>query len=58
MTQSKLALLGGAPVVPEGMISPEDHDRLFKAMILTKEAEDAALDVIRKGTFSDTDITE
>ena len=40
------------------MISPEDHDRLFKAMILTKEAEDAALEVIRKGNFSDTDITE
>ncbi|MBR6762201.1 MAG: aminotransferase class V-fold PLP-dependent enzyme, partial [Clostridia bacterium] len=58
MKQEKLAILGGTPVIPEGRIDPETYDKLFRKMVLTKEAEEAALDVIRKGSFSFTDVTE
>ena len=49
----KLALLGGEPVL-KGYPSKE----LFAWPIITKEDEDAALDVIRNNKFSGTDITE
>lgn len=50
----KLALLGGTPVLDPKTV-PES---LFKWPILTKEDEDAAMDVIRNNKFSGTDITE
>ena len=49
----KLALLGGTPVVTE-----KPYEDLFKWPIMGKEDEDAALEVIRKNSFSGTDITE
>ena len=58
MKNEKLALLGGTPTIPKGMIPAETLDKLFRQMVLTKEAEDAAMDVIRRGAFSGTDITE
>ena len=48
----KLALLGGNPIFKEQ--APEE---LFRWPIITKEDEDAALDVIRNNKFSGTDIT-
>ncbi len=53
MLKEKLAILGGEPVIPPDKIPGE----LFKWPIITKEDEDAALDVIRRGAFSGTDIT-
>ena len=41
MTNEKLAILGGTPVIPKGMIPEDKYDSLFRAMVLTKEAEDA-----------------
>ena len=58
MKNEKLALLGGTPTIPKGTIPAETLDKLFRQMVLTKEAEDAALDVIRRGAFSGTDVTE
>lgn len=58
MKPEKLAILGGEPTIPNGSIPAETYDKLFRAMVLTQEAEDAALDVIRKGSFSYTDVTE
>ena len=58
MANEKLAILGGTPAIPKGTISEETLDKLFRPMVLTKEAEDAAMDVIRRGAFSGTDITE
>ncbi len=49
----ELALLGGEPLLKENQFSKE----YFKWPILTKEDEDAALEVIRAGKFSETDIT-
>lgn len=49
---SKLALLGGEPVTKES--APAE---LFKWPIITKEDEDAALEVIRNNSFSGTNIT-
>ncbi|MBO4262269.1 MAG: aminotransferase class V-fold PLP-dependent enzyme, partial [Clostridia bacterium] len=49
----KLALLGGEPLIKEG--APED---LFKWPIITKEDEDAVMDVVRNNKFSGRDITE
>lgn len=49
---SKLALLGGTPV----MEKLKDTD-LFKWPIITKEDEDAILDVVRRNAFSGTDVT-
>ena len=49
---SKLALLGGTPV----MEKLKDKD-LFKWPIITKEDEDAILDVVRRNAFSGTDVT-
>lgn len=54
----KLAILGGEPVIKPNTIDPELKKQLFKPMILTKEAEDAALEVIRNGSFSGLDVTE
>ena len=48
----KLALLGGKPLIDEG--APE---RLFHWPIITKEDEEAVLDVVRNNNFSGTDIT-
>lgn len=53
MSTEKLAILGGTPVIPAD--APKDH--LFKWPIITKEDEDAALEVIRSGSFSGTDIS-
>lgn len=58
MTQEKLAVLGGKPVISAGDISEEKFDKLFRAMVLTEEAKAAAMDVIEKGSFSATDVTE
>ena len=58
MSQETLAILGGEPTIASGSIPTETYDKLFRAMVLTKEAEEAALDVIRKGSFSYTDVTE
>ena len=49
----KLALVGGTPVIEK-----QPDESLFKWPILTKEDEDAAMDVIRNNKFSGTDITE
>ena len=49
----KLALLGGKP-----LLETLPDESLFKWPILTKEDEDAAMDVIRNNKFSGTDITE
>lgn len=53
MSTEKLAILGGTPVIPAD--APKDY--LFKWPIITKEDEDAALEVIRSGNFSGTDIS-
>lgn len=50
---TRLALLGGTPVIHDPV--PES---LFRWPIITKEDEDAALDVIRRGAFSGLDVTE
>ena len=52
---SKLALLGGKPLFEEGQGAPKAE--YFKWPIITKEDEDAVLDVVRKNKFSGTDIT-
>ena len=49
---SKLAVLGGTPTISN---KPEE---LFHWPIITKEDEDAALDVLRKGTMSGFDVTK
>ena len=48
----KLAILGGEPAIAS---NPEE---LFKWPIFTKEDEEAYLDVMRKNSFSGTDLTE
>ena len=48
----KLALLGGEPYIKES--APEE---LFKWPIITKEDEEAVMDVVRRNAFSGTDIT-
>ncbi|HBF86701.1 MAG TPA: hypothetical protein DDW54_03370 [Clostridiales bacterium] len=48
----KLALVGGEPLVKEA--APEE---LFKWPIITKEDEEAVMDVVRNNKFSGTDIT-
>ena len=53
MSTEKLAILGGSPVIPAD--APKEY--LFKWPIITKEDEDAALEVIRSGNFSGTDIS-
>ena len=58
MQNEKLAILGGEPVIRSGDISPEVRDSLFRAMVLTQQAKDAAMEVIENGSFSFTDITE
>ena len=55
MGKKKLAVLGGEPVLKKEDIPME---RLFKWPVITKEDEDAAMDVIRNNKFSGTDITE
>ena len=49
----KLALLGGTPLMEKDVVSQD----LFKWPIITKEDEDAALEVIRAGKFSGNDIS-
>ena len=49
----KLALLGGTPVISE-----TPNEELFKWPIITKEDEDAVMDIVRTNNFSGTDITE
>ena len=51
---SKLALLGGTPLLNGEKIPPE----LFKWPIIGKEDEEAALEVIRTNAYSGTAITE
>ena len=58
MSKDLLAILGGEPTIPAGAIPPETYDRLFKKMVLTDAARAAAMEVIEKGSFSATDITE
>ena len=47
----KLAILGGAPAVRT------DPGDIFKWPIITEEDETAALDVLRRGAMSGTDVT-
>ena len=47
----KLAILGGAPAVRT------DPGDIFKWPIITEEGEAAALDVLRRGAMSGTDVT-
>ncbi len=49
----KLALLGGTPLMEKDVVSGD----LFKWPIITKEDEDAALEVIRAGKFSGNDVS-
>jgi len=58
MKKSTLAILGSTPVIPAGTIPPEKHDKLFRKMVLTEEAKAAAMEVIERGAFSFTDVTE
>ncbi|MFA6505859.1 MAG: DegT/DnrJ/EryC1/StrS family aminotransferase [Treponemataceae bacterium] len=50
--ESKLALLGGMKAVPR------EDESLFHWPIVTREDEEAVLDVLRRGTMSGTDITK
>ena len=50
-TERTLALLGGAPAVVT------DDTDLFAWPVVTKEDEDAVLDVLRRGGMSETDVT-
>ncbi len=54
----KLAILGGTPVLTPDMIPAEKADKLFRKMVLTDEAKAAAMEVIERGAFSFTDVTE
>ena len=58
MKNFTLAILGGTPVITAENVSAETKDKLFRAMVLTEEAVEAAVEVIRSGNFSGTDITE
>ncbi len=58
MKNSTLAILGGTPVITAENVSAETKDNIFRPMVLTEEAVEAAVDVIRSGNFSETDITE
>ncbi len=58
MSKDLLAILGGTPTIPAGSIPPETYDRLFRKMVLTDAARAAAMEVIEKGSFSATDVTE
>ncbi len=49
---AKLALLGGEPIVKQA--APAD---LFKWPIISKEDEEAVMDIVRNNNFSGTDIT-
>ena len=48
---SNLALLGGEKAVKS------NHEELFRWPIVTKEDEDAVLEVLRRGAMSDSDVT-
>ncbi len=52
----KLAILGGEPLFKNGL--PDEVKEMNKWPIITKEDEDAALEVIRNNWFSFTKITE
>lgn len=49
---SKLALFGGEKAVKQ------EYPEMFKWPIITKEDEDAVLDVLRRGAMSGTDVTK
>ncbi len=51
MIEKKLAILGG----PKAVVS--DPGDIFRWPIITKEDEDAVLDVLRRGAMSGTDVT-
>ena len=53
MTNEKLAILGGTPTIPKGTIPAETLDKLFRQMVLPKEAEDAAMWMSRSITARD-----
>lgn len=50
----KLALLGGEPLIKEGQGAPRED---FKWPIITKEDEEAVLEIVRNNKFSGTDKT-
>ena len=52
MSDNKLAILGGAKAVTA------EQGNLFTWPIITKEDEDAALDVLRRGAMSGTEVTQ
>ena len=54
----KLAILGGTPVLTPDSIPADKADKLFRKMVLTDEAKAAAMEVIERGAFSFTDVTE
>ena len=49
----ELAIFGADPIIKKGDVPVE----LFKWPIITKEDEEAVLDVVRNNKFSGTDIT-
>jgi perosamine synthetase len=51
---SELAIFGGKPAIDKKKVP----DSLFKWPIVTKEDEDAVLDVLRRGAMSGLDVTE
>ena len=52
---SELAILGGKCIMPQDYPIP---DNLFRWPIITKEDEEAVLDVVRRNAFSGFDVTE
>ena len=55
---SELALLGGKPAVTYEGTNLNDGSDMFKWPIITKEDEDAVLEVLRRGGMSGTDVTK
>lgn len=55
---SELALFGGKPAVTYEGTGLNDGTDMFKWPVITKEDEDAALDVLRKGAMSGTNVTK
>lgn len=55
---SELAIFGGKPAVTYEGTGKNDGTDMFKWPVITKEDEDAALDVLRKGAMSGTNITK
>ena len=55
---SELALFGGKPAVTYVGTGKNDGTDMFKWPIITKEDEDAVLEVLRRGGMSGTDVTK